>query len=587
MDGEYRNHPVVLLKNALICFVMVFILWVAGFRDSKEAFASVTILAAVAWFVSFLLWRRTKVSFEYTEIRYRRDTILSRTEKTIPYSRLASVGVRRSVIDLIVGTTVLVFNVNSNVSSTLPEVELTLDSTRADSIRGELNRMIFGKNDDIDEEAKEETLVNVSYLEILIHSVLSQSTPSLLWGAILLFYSVYGVMNDSGGIVVSIILFCISSVVPIITSILSYCNYRLYRMGDTVTVESGLFSTTRLSFDVFKINSVRIRRPLFARILGLATLEAEVVGLQSGNSDDSVPLLCPLKPISEVRDLMKLLVPEIVFDTEPINQPRCSLVSISFVSVSIIIASMMASLALRILVPCSDEADAAVISILSAILGIAIPMISLGWLFLAYKGRCFDTGLVSFFVTTGSYDVCEQYILFDKIQFSSVVSGPIARHFHLSRIEVNVLSSSGEQKVSSGLFDSETLERVPEEVIERIEDGRYDYHAYERRYSPIGCAFCTLGFRGPLLSGLRCRNAERQGGGLRFRDESDSGGLEPDHSELSRASSCRDGSRRICASDRRGDGRVLQQDGGSRVGSPFDQVDNGGRHNMRHRTDRG
>ena len=101
MDGEYRNHPVVLLKNALICFVMVFILWVAGFRDSKEAFASVTILAAVAWSVSFLLWRRTKVSFEYTEIRYRRDTILSRTEKTIPYSRLASVGVRRSVIDLI------------------------------------------------------------------------------------------------------------------------------------------------------------------------------------------------------------------------------------------------------------------------------------------------------------------------------------------------------------------------------------------------------------------------------------------------------------------------------------------------------
>lgn len=479
MTESYRNHPVVLVKSAFACAVLVFIVGVMDELDAGIRIFAAAILC-LAWLVSVFVWRRTLVCFDDTEMRYVRNTVLSRTDKTIPYTRLASIGVSRTIFDRLFGTTVLNFNVNSSVNSAVPEVTLTLNRAIADRLRDDLNRKVFVKADTVEDEAGAESLVNVSNSDILVHAILSQSTAQLLGGAFFFLYSIYSVFNgSSGGLVASLVMLVASSVFPMISSVLSYCNYRLYRIGDTITVESGLLSTYRTSFKISKINTVRIRRPLIARLFGMATLEAEVVGLGTAGSGSETPLLCPLKPIGEVRDLMRTLVPEISFDAEPASQSRRAIPSLLLIAIFASAVSVLIAYAANGFIATSDAVDAALLRIVVLILGLGIPAVAFIWVAAAYRVRTFDAGDASFMVTTGSFDICEHYVLYDKIQFASVISGPIQRRMGLSELRVNILSSSGQLSIDTGMFEPKDLEHVMDEVLGRIADGRYDYRRYE------------------------------------------------------------------------------------------------------------
>ena len=238
-------------------------------------------------------------------------------------------------------------------------------------------------------------------------------------------------------------------------------------------------STYRTSFKISKINTVRIRRPLIARLFGMATLEAEVVGLATAGSGSETPLLCPLKPIGEVRDLMRTLVPEISFDAEPASQSRRAIPSLLLIAIFASAVSVLIAYAANGFIATSDAVDAALLRIVVLILGLGIPAVAFIWVAAAYRVRTFDAGDASFMVTTGSFDICEHYVLYDKIQFASVISGPIQRRMGLSELRVNILSSSGQLSIDTGMFEPKDLEHVMDEVLGRIADGRYDYRRYE------------------------------------------------------------------------------------------------------------
>lgn len=203
----------------------------------------------------------------------------------------------------------------------------------------------------------------------------------------------------------ALFLLVLNEVVPLVREILTYCNYRLYRIGDTVTVESGLIATTRRSFKVEKVNTVRIRRPLLARLLGMSTLEAEVVGLGSGDGGSMVPLLCPLKKDAEVVELMGKLMPEVVFEPEPVRQSGGAMrtMSISYALVSIIVLTVCGVIA------CMEwgriqDADVfpkalAVASLIAIAVG--VPLILAGRIVLAQRNRGFDMGGESFLLEYG------------------------------------------------------------------------------------------------------------------------------------------------------------------------------------------
>ena len=318
----FRNHPSVivsyLLTAAIVMIVLVFLSLREYAWDNKFEtiiIVALVMLATLGW--AYFFWKRTFYVFEDSEIHVTRDAIY-KMDKHIQYTRLASVGVKRDLVNRIFGTSTLIFNVNSSMNAASAEATLVLKKQMADRLRDQLNSMIFEKQVTVEQELVEcQTLVRVSNADIVLHAILGQPTWQALFGLLMLFYAVVMLFAESsGGFLTAIVLFGIGEVLPFISVILKYYNYRIYRVGDTVTVESGLITSQRRSFKVNKINSVRIREPLLARLFHKAMLEAEVVGM-ADEDNNNAPVLCPLKGRKDVEDVLNRLLPELVFESAP------------------------------------------------------------------------------------------------------------------------------------------------------------------------------------------------------------------------------------------------------------------------------
>lgn len=487
MDSEriYRNHPTVIISNlaTTMIVIVVLILINIGNMDTSEyelyIVAGLTVLAVCLAALYTRWWQKTTFVFMDMEMVVRFD-LISKKVKRIPYSRLASVNVKRSLFDILFGTSTLMFNVNSSVNSTQAEAALVLKQPEANALREELSKKIFDKGITVDEDKKMETMIRISNVDVILHGFLAQPTYSALFGLLMMLYSIYSLFFGNGdGFLVALILFLITTFVPWIRIILKYYNYRIYRVDDTITVDSGLITNYRTSFKVSKINSVRIREPLLARILGKATLEAEVVGTAD---QFGMPILCPLKSKREVENLIPRLIPEFVMNDDIVKQPSRASGLMFAMSLIITACFSLCVYAVHYLVSLSIDpediqiaryiADYGVIAVAAVfvLLVIRIP--------LASRRRSVSYGDELFSFVIGGYDISTEVMRYDKVQIAEVSSGPMARYLGLSTCNVSLISSLGARTVVSGLFEPSVLEHVPSEVIGRIVDGRYDYRRY-------------------------------------------------------------------------------------------------------------
>ena len=484
-NRTFRNHPSVIAGHMLSMVIVLFVFSFAILRDDlmaniTEALAVFAVLMVLAFLWSYFYWKRTFYIFTDTELHVTR-TAIAKSDKHIQYTRLASVGVTRTLINRVFGTSTLTFNVNSSMNAQAAEATLVLKKDMADRLRNQLNSLIFEKENTVQQDMEVQTLVHVTNSDVVIHAILGQPTYQAVFGLLMLFYAVVMLFYDNGGgLLTAVVLFAASEVLPFISAILRYYNYRIFRVGDTITVESGLITTRRSSFKINKVNSVRIREPLFARIFGKAMIEAEVVGMAS--DENNIPLLCPLKDKSDVRSMLFRLIPELAFEPEPERQPRRALIPMLItdtVFAVVVIAVFMALFftAESYLVGVS-ETWTLVIRSSEVFFAVAIPVLIYGHSGMAQRHRTFDMGENSFMFVYGGYDTATEFINYDKVQYASVTSGPLQRAFGVAECSVNMMSSTGYKRITSGLFEPEDLERVSEEVMSRIRDGRYDYRKY-------------------------------------------------------------------------------------------------------------
>ena len=481
-----RNHPTVIIGNIVTSLLVVGFIVLVNLRSIEEGglvfnirwvLVGLLILAGL----TFIFWRRWKLTtftFGPTELTVKRDTIF-KYEAHIQYSRLASVNVRRNIINHIFDTTQLLFNVNSSVNSNRAEATLTLKSYEADKLREKISSMIFQKEMVMEEETQRESLVKVSNSDIILHGLIGQPSIQSIIGIGTLIYSVATLILGNGtGFIPALIIFVFTSAVPWIRTILRYSNYRIYRVDDTITVESGLINNYRSSFKINKVNSVRIRQPLIARSLGMALLEAEVIGIADS---DGMPLLCPLKSKEIVLNLGAAIVPEFMKDFDHHPQPSKALIPTMFYKVILAAGSTILGLVLLILIQSLNPQglERVVSDIVILVPLIILPILLIVHGILAQKGREFAMGEEIFMFIIGGYDRETDFIRYDKVQMTRVSNGPIQRRFGVSRCTVSLMSSMGAKNITSGVFFTDELERVSDEIMARIRDGRYDYRKYQ------------------------------------------------------------------------------------------------------------
>ena len=470
----FRNHPIVLVKNVIAYLVLgLSLMFVMGPSAFLLTFALV--MLSVLW------WLRTLYYFEETELHVVRDTVF-KNDTHIQYSKLATVDVRRSLLDRLAGTAMLSFTINSAVNPNVSEASLTLKQDIALKLRDELSEKVFNKSMTVEEDMNIPSEVKVSNLDIVLYAVFGQSSLNVLWGFAFLLFSLFSAWNgELEAFVGSITMLVVTNVIPWVTVILRYCNYRIYRVADTITVESGLISTYRTSFKINKINSVGIRETFFAKLMGRAILEAEVVGVADSTGR---PVLCPLKPKSDVERLFRTIVPEFVVDMgNAVSQPRSAMVPMVMYNLLYTVPFMVAGILAYMYLDLSAlhpswtmwEPYALVVEFLlvvgSLVLAVAHAVV-------AQRERSFAMADDMFLFVHGAFDSVSQYINYDKVQMVDVSSSPLSRRFGLSRCMVAMMSSMGFRGFTSGYFPTEVLEKVGAEVMSRIKDGRYDHRRY-------------------------------------------------------------------------------------------------------------
>lgn len=335
------------------------------------------------------------------------------------------------------------------------------------------------------QNASDGTVIKFTDLDSILYGALGAYSYHLILAIIMAIYSIISlIFFESGGIVVGGIIFAVGVVLPIISNIVKYYNYKIYRFGDNIRIEHGAIQLYRTSFDIKRINAVRIRSPLFARIIGRCCIEAEVVGINAsseGNNDVSAPLLTLLIKINMVDSIMKEILPEFVCDVPTHKEPAKGLLAH--------LSRMTWNLALFVAImafPCMwtfDYAPAtgftgAMLFMTQYILTIStVTTVILAYIYAIADHRICEFGMGEDMirVVTGPIDRSIVTVQYDRIQICDVSAGPMPRRFGMARGTMSILATTGNIGITTGFFMKDELEKISEITMERLSNGKYDY----------------------------------------------------------------------------------------------------------------
>lgn len=477
-DIKMKNHPSCIIDNVIFMAVMVLI-----FCFTINLFQAYIVGAAVLiiWTIMCVIsWNRTTIMFNEKEAVVESNFIYKK-KKVIPYSKMASINVVRNIFDRIFGTTRLQFNINSGVNANVPEASFAFKCEVADRIRSELSDMIFNQQYQPNDENSFKSAVLFTPFQVIMHGIFSLSTFSLIYTGILLAYSIVAILMSSGvGLLSAIVLLVIGEVIPVASLIIRYYNFKVYRVEDTIHIQHGAIQTYRSSFDVNRINAIRVKKPFVARLMHKSCLEAEVIGINA--TTDVRPVLCLLVDDDKVEGLMHELVPEFIYDVKSEKQPPNAkyvlLARATYASIAILLITAYPSYYLYNHLPTFPW----ITGYLNTILQFALPVLTVFAVLTFYyaahtsfrvRELSMSADLMTF--VNGILDRDIITMQYDRIQISTISAGMTARRYGLAKCKVSLLSANGGTRFASGFFDEEELLRINEIIMERLSNGRYDY----------------------------------------------------------------------------------------------------------------
>ncbi|MDR0887813.1 MAG: PH domain-containing protein [Candidatus Methanoplasma sp.] len=472
-----KNHFSIVVQN--LAKTAIFLAFVIYLTAGPEYFLwPFLILTAVSAPFFVLFWARTTIEFE-EDGAVVESNILFKKKKTIPYSKVASVNLVRNIYNRIFGTSTLQININSSVNVLKPEASFVFDMETAERLRWEITSKLSVEKQV--EVSTEEPDISFTLKDAVEYGIFGAPTSRLIVAILLLGYTVFSILFlNSGGILLALLLLVVGEVLPIIMNSLKYSDFKVYRSENQIHLQHGALQKYNTRFDVSKINAVRIRRPLFARLAGKACLEVEVIGINAVEKE-TIPLLCLLVREQELDRIITKLIPEFVVDISKDKQPKSarSPLLVKATAYSVIILAIMAYPIYWFNRPDSaieglGDAEFTAVGYLVSAATIAAVV----WMFYCAHVRLrvseFGKGTDMFVIVNGVIDRETVIIQYDRVQIVSVAAGPMPRRLGLARATVSLLSSLGAREIKTGYFRKEELSEIGDIMLERLSSG-YDY----------------------------------------------------------------------------------------------------------------
>lgn len=484
LETPVRNHPTVMVQNISV-MVIVFVSIFFAYASNGVSVLILGILVAFAMIAVILImaWYGTTVYATDMELVHRFDFIVHK-RKTVPYAKIASVNVVRNIFNRIFGTATIQVNINSSINAARPEISLCLKNDMANKVRDELSARIYGLNYTSEAEHVYESSIELTNRDAILHGLFGSSSwfviSSVAFTLMWLIFDLVLTKGEAMAVTTTFLLFAVSFLLPAVALVLRYYNFRVYRLGDTIYLQHGAIQLYKTSFKVNKINSVRIKRTFFARLMGKACLEVDVVGINA--TEDTTPVLCILTTMENIENLMREVVPDFIYEKEGERQPRGA-------AVPWLMRAFWGTCATAVLYAYPTWCvffgelpwiSTTFVSMELLRIGLIGSFVGLSLLYfwaahIGFNKNRLDVGEDMFMFDTGIVDRVRTVMQYDRAQIVDVYAWPSARRHGLARCSVSMLSSSGHSKAVSGYYPVEQLDAISEEVMERIKDGRYDY----------------------------------------------------------------------------------------------------------------
>ena len=475
-DQPMRNH---------ISTILSFIVPVAAILI-LSTFSTFTPIMAVIWVVAIAVtaviavvyWHRTLITFTDDGVTIERNTIF-KMKKTIPYAKIASVNADRTIFDRIFDTVTLKININSSMNATAANAKFVFKRNIANEVYGEMSEKIHGSVDITEISTDDEDVIRFSTKDMLLHALIGVSSLQAIATIFFTFLTLlqlafFEVFDEPVVTILVMVLIIVScTVLPVVGTIIRYYDFRLIRTEDMIWIQNGAIQNYKTSFEVSRINQVRIRRTFFARLFGLACIEVEVVGL---GSDNETPTIALLSKEDKITTIMEKILPEFIYDAKLKKQAKGASLVISVNAIMALLISIPLSLFVLDIIKQSvqsyysiDWVDTLFEFMPYVVIVVPVVFVLLG-ITLSLRNRALDRGGDLFTVVSGLMDRSTNIINYDKVQIVSIRAGLVAKKLGLAKCTVRMLSSVGSKAVVTGYFMENELAAIAERMIEKVNE---------------------------------------------------------------------------------------------------------------------
>ncbi|NLL94191.1 MAG: PH domain-containing protein [Thermoplasmatales archaeon] len=483
-SGEsFRSDATVIPVNFAAMFVTFgFMIFVASeylLEAGHLALLVVAIAAALAASVFYPVrwWKLTTYRVGETGVEVKRETWF-RLDKIIPYGKIASVNLTRGLPNRILGTSNVVINANAGPSAVVPEATIWLKAADAERLKEIINARMTGPGKEpVFEEAEFVSLVNFTAKDSVIQGVFGQPSAAMFGTLLSIALALFFAFFDREGLTITFVILAVSFAIPAVVNIVKYYDFRVRRVGDTIHIRHGAIWNYSSSFETVKVNAIRVKKPLLARLIGKSSIEAEVIGVTQEKGER--PLLCLMVKDEVLPHVISELIPEFSENVDLKKQPkeaRYPLLAGAAIR-SIVTAAILYPLLFFAIDAASGEFEIPwLISDFGALGAVALTtLLHFFWMDRRMRIEALALGDETMTVVRGVVDRERVTMMYDRVQIVEAVSDPFSRPFGLSRCSFSLLSSVGATNERTGYFETDVLEGIGDTLVERIRSGKRSY----------------------------------------------------------------------------------------------------------------
>ena len=496
--GKFRNHISIIFEKlgavsgAIIAFAIINVENIANLlKEGTRSELSLSFLIGTAVVIAILvvslvyqlvIWSKTYIYVQDNSIVIEKNT-LHKTKNTVGIRSISNVNIEQNLFEMFIGTCSLKLDTNSMSTADETDVKIVLKKNDAK----ELRKYLMTAMQDISERSKplaeasskiaSDWMLEVSGKEMLSHGLLAVNVVSLLI-AIGTFIALISMIVTGAekvirgesvvGMFFGLLMaggMWVSAMRDLLKGFIKYYNFKITRRGDRLYMSYGLLKKVNYTIPVEKINALKLKQSLFARISG--HYMAEIINIGMGDDEEETEsFLFPYCRIETVAARITELIPEYDFAKELTydRQPR--------------------SVWLAWIIPFSFY-----IAIVAALIGIGSNyfgeyftwiiaagalMILFGIIFLA-AGFMIDGdrfGDEDILLVDGFLEKKYCFVLYRKIQFVEYIQNPFARLSGIQKARIYILASALNRAHDVAYFSSINQEFLKDKILTAHSVGR-------------------------------------------------------------------------------------------------------------------